>query len=88
MCDQQAEVEVHALCVRAFMGCGVRVDSRHITRPDNHVNVLTQVTLVPDGLATTALERLVVQLAREPGVRKVCWHLYTEGAAALGPPTG
>ncbi|MEV5508619.1 hypothetical protein [Streptomyces orinoci] len=88
MCDRRVEGKVRALCVLAFAGTGVRLNSLHTVEPDDNVNVLVQLTLTSDGPATSALERLVAQLAREPRVRDLRWHLHTGSTPVAAPPAG
>ncbi|MFF4409180.1 hypothetical protein [Streptomyces sp. NPDC001404] len=87
VCDPRVEGKVRALCVLAFAGTGVRVRSLHTIEPDDSDSayVLVQVTLAADDRATAALERLVVQLAREPRIRDLQWHLHS-GRTALAAP--
>ncbi|MFK0293537.1 hypothetical protein ACIQU6_24075 [Streptomyces sp. NPDC090442] len=85
MCDRQAEGRIHGLCVRMFTGVDARLDGRHVTRSGGGVTVIERVAIAPDSTATAALERLVVQLTREPGVRNVSWHLRPDDISASGP---
>ncbi|MFB7635402.1 hypothetical protein ACFC0M_31235 [Streptomyces sp. NPDC056149] len=85
VCDGHAMNKTLTLFSHMFTGTGVRVDSRCTVRPDGRVSVLAQVALTPDASATAALERLVVHLTREPGVRNVRWHLHTKNTPSAPP---
>ncbi|MEV5510972.1 hypothetical protein [Streptomyces orinoci] len=85
VCDPGVEGKVRALCVVAFGGTGIRLNSFRSFEPDDSVNVVIEVTLTSDGPAAAALDRLVVQLAREPRVRDLRWDLHTGPLTVVGP---
>ncbi|MGW1072884.1 hypothetical protein [Streptomyces sp. NPDC002537] len=78
-CDRRSEAKVRALCVIAFTGSGARMRSMHVTEPDDRVTVLLRVTFAMDGPDTVALERLVTELSREPGVQDLHWRIHAAG---------
>ncbi|RLV04326.1 hypothetical protein CTZ27_10155 [Streptomyces griseocarneus] len=78
-CDWRSEAKVRALCVIAFAGSGARMRSLHVLEPDDSVTVLLRVTFALDGADTVALERLVTELSREPGVRDLHWRIHAAG---------
>ncbi|WP_043262954.1 hypothetical protein [Streptomyces sp. CT34] len=83
VCDRRVEKKIRALCFLAFANTGTRLHSLHTVEPDGSVHVLLRLTLTADSPAAAALERLVVQLTREPQVRELHWHLHTDNI----PPT-
>ncbi|GHF43127.1 hypothetical protein [Streptomyces morookaense] len=85
-CERRVEAKVRALCVLAFAGTGARLNSLHIIEPDDSVTVVVRITLTLAGPAGVALERLVDQLSREPGVRDLHWRLHQ--AVSDGAGTG
>ncbi|MFB7635305.1 hypothetical protein ACFC0M_30740 [Streptomyces sp. NPDC056149] len=90
VCDQQAEETVRELCVGMFARINVPLDSRYVIDPSGTTTVLVEIGLAAGGSTTAVLERLVVQLTREPGVRNVSWRMDmdTEDFPAADPPTG
>ncbi|MCC3771526.1 hypothetical protein [Streptomyces sp. UNOC14_S4] len=84
-CDRHSEAKVRALCVIAFAGSGARMRSLHVVEPGepgdpgDSVTVLLRVTFAMDGPDTVALERLVTELSREPGVRDLHWRIHAAG---------
>ncbi|MCC3775301.1 hypothetical protein [Streptomyces sp. UNOB3_S3] len=87
-CDRRVENKVRALCVIGLTGPGARLSSLHIVDPDDAVDVVVAVrlTFAADGPALVALERLVEQLSREPGVRDLHWRLDAPGEGGDLPP--
>ncbi|MHA7960348.1 hypothetical protein ACX9I7_21585 [Streptomyces sp. L500] len=87
-CDRRVENKVRALCVIGLSGPGARLSSLHIVDPDDAADVVVTVrlTFAEGGPALVALERLVGQLSREPGVRDLHWRLDTPRGSGDLPP--
>ncbi|MEU3355065.1 hypothetical protein [Streptomyces sp. NPDC037389] len=87
-CDRRVENKVRALCVLGLSGPGARLSSLHIVDPDDTADVVVTVrlTFAEGAPALVALERLVEQLSREPGVRDLHWRLDTPGESGDLPP--
>ncbi|WP_274918330.1 hypothetical protein [Streptomyces sp. WZ-12] len=78
VCDRHVDPKIRTLYTLAFANTDIPLHSLHTIRPDGSVHVRLQMTLTADGPGAAALERLVVQLSREPHIRALHWHLHTD----------
>ncbi|MFK0295001.1 hypothetical protein ACIQU6_31650 [Streptomyces sp. NPDC090442] len=81
VCDRRVDTKMRTLYTRAFTNTNTPLDSVHTIKPDGSVHVRLQMTLTAGGPGAAALERLVVQLSREPHIRALRWHLQTDGGS-------